>query len=87
MKTHPSLTPGVDHRTPSESVFKEWGEGLNELVCEVSRSRLDETLTTHYKHDDSPRNGFSHHGANSEGIFVEDGERTKHHVPLVLEVL
>ena len=87
MKTHPSLTPGLDYRTPSESVFKEWGEGLYELVCEVNRSRLDEALIIYYKHDDSPRNGFSYHGANSEGIFVEDGERTKHHIPLVLEVL
>jgi hypothetical protein len=88
MKTHPDLTPGVDYRIPGESVFKEWGECIYELVCEVNRSRLDEALIIYYKHDDSPRNGYSYHGANSEAVFEDgNGVRTKQHIPLALETL
>ena len=72
MKTHPDLTPGVDYRVPGDSVFKERGECTYDLVCEVNRSRLDEALIIHYKHDDSPRNGHSYHGGNSEAIFEDE---------------
>ena len=87
MKTHPNLTPGVDYRIPGESVFKEWGEGIYDVVCELNRSRLDEALIIYYKHGDSPRNGYNYHGMHSEAVFEEGDERTQEHIPLGLEIL
>jgi hypothetical protein len=86
-KARPTLTPGVDYRIPGESVFKEWGEAMHGVVTELNRSRLDEALIIHYKHDDSPRNGLSYHGMHSECVFEDDGDRFQEHVPLGLELL
>ena len=87
MKTHPKLVPGVDYRIPGESVFKEWGEGIYDVVAELNRSRLEDARIIYYKHDDSPRNGFSYHGMHSECVFEDGSGRHQEHVPLGLELL